>query len=342
MRSAAVIAEKEARKATALARSAGSEDNTNDEVKPPESDPSTPPTPYVRTETEGARVDVDGKIYLKGNPLKTTPTVYCPQCKLPRLLYPTSGLNSRPPPNPTIQYCAHQPFISRPGHDVHGNPFATDKISNRGKNKKKQQEEKDKESQASSPSTDPSTPVNNSFKTNSTPQKASFPTMKCPNPTCSRYVISSRIAQHLDKCLGISGRQSSRNAMTKMSNTPQESRANTPKPSSQVLKRALDTNGSSGTAGDSPPKKKAKTMPKKKGADNKPAASSKLKNGVTVKKVIAGKTPAKKGPGRPLGSVKKPPVTAKAEADGEPETLSAIRLEGSTENGDARDVTVEN
>ncbi len=330
MKSAAVIAEKEAKKATAQARAAESE-NTNGEMKTSESDPSTPSTPYVRTETEGAIVEPDGKIYLKGNPFKTTSMIYCPQCKLPRLLYPTIGLNARPPPDPNVHYCSHQPFVSKPGHDVHGNPFATDKVSNRGKNnKKKQQEEKEKESLASSPSTDPSTPLNSSFKSNGAPEKVSFPTMKCPNPTCTRYLLSSRIAQHLDKCLGITGRQSSRNAMTKMS-TPQESRASTPKPSSQVLKRAREgeaTNGIS-SGGDSPPKKKAKTMSKKKGADNKPAASSKLKNGETIteKKVPAGKTTAKKKPGRPPGSGKKKPPATDSEApvaeNGEAEGITA-------------------
>ena len=201
---------------------------------------------------------------------------------------------------------------------------------------KEEQEEKDKEALASSPSTDPSTPLNSSFKSNCTPEQVQFPTMKCPNPKCSRYLISSRIAQHLDKCIGISSRQSSRNAMTKMS-TPQESRANTPKPSSQVLKRARAdieaTNGTS-TGGDSPPKKKVKTLTKNKATDNKPAASSKLKNGETVseKKVTAGKTTAKKKPGRPLGGGKK-----KSPARDE---SGVVAKETPAENGEAQEITI--
>jgi hypothetical protein len=333
MKSAAVIAEKEAKNATALARAADI-NNSNGETQTSQSSPYTPARPYVRTETEGAIVEPDGKIYLKGNPLKTTPTVYCPQCKLPRLLYPTTGFNSRPPPDPNAQYCSHRPYIVKPGHDVHGNPFATDKVSNRGKKKKQQQEEKEKESFASSPSEDPSTPLNSSFKSNGAPEKVSFPTMKCPNPTCTRYLLSSRIAHHLDKCLGITGRQSSRNAMTKMS-TPSDSRANTPKPSSQVLKRARGegegTNGTSGNGGDSPPKKKAKTITKKKGNDNKPVASSKLKNGqsATEKKTTGGKTTAKK-PDRPPSSGKKGPATAKAA--GAEQQSEVVKTE---QNGDA-------
>ncbi|SLM41147.1 hypothetical protein LPUS_12072 [Lasallia pustulata] len=67
----------------------------------------------------GAAVAEDGKIYLRGNPLATTTTITCPNCRLPRLLsYPA---------DPNIEYCAKKPYHSTPNHDIHGNPFPNDK-----------------------------------------------------------------------------------------------------------------------------------------------------------------------------------------------------------------------
>src|SRR5205814_6854784 len=59
-----------------------------------------------------------------------------------------------------------------------------------------------------------------------------FPIIKCTN--CSRNLGIRRFAQHLEKCMGGKGRQSSRNAIVKMNgpnasgDTPQESRRGTP------------------------------------------------------------------------------------------------------------------
>lgn len=209
----------------------------------------------IRIETEGA-VFEDGKVYLKGNPLQTTKEILCPDCRLPRLLYPVTGVGARPPPDPYREYCQKQPMISKPGHDVHGNPFATDKL-----NPKKKKQTNASNTPASSPPTTP----DSSFK-QAAPEKVSFPTVKCPK--CPRYFVVTRVAQHLDRCLGLSGRQANRNK------TPLESSGATP--GAAPAKRPLDEETSTVL-----PKKKKLNMPKKQ-AGKKPPPPSKLKNGVTA------------------------------------------------------------
>ncbi|EGC49085.1 conserved hypothetical protein [Histoplasma capsulatum var. duboisii H88] len=223
----------------------------------------------VRVETDGAIYE-NGKVYLKGNPFQTTKEILCPNCRFPRLLYPPSGIGSRPPPDPYKEYCKKHPPIIMPGHDVHGNPFATDKINR----KKKQQPQQPNSSNtpASSPPSTPSTP-SNSFK-HVVAEKISFPTVKCPN--CPRYFVVTRVAQHLDRCLGLSGR------LTKRNLTPMESGTSTPVPlptKPSMLKRALP-NGDDDTASGSIPKKKKLNTPKKY-ASKKPTPPSKLKIGTT-------------------------------------------------------------
>ncbi|KAL4997050.1 hypothetical protein BDV10DRAFT_170577 [Aspergillus recurvatus] len=208
----------------------------------------------IRIET-GAAIFEDGKVYLKGNPLHTTKEIICPDCRLPRLLYPVTGLGARPPPDPYREYCQRQPMISKPGHDVHGNPFATDKL-----NPKKKKQTNTSNTPASSPPTTP----DSSFK-QAAPEKVSFPTVKCPN--CPRYFVVTRVAQHLDRCLGLSGRQVSRNK------TPQDNGSNTP--TSAPSKRPLDDDTPSAL-----PKKKKLNAPKKL-SGKKPPPPSKLKNGIT-------------------------------------------------------------
>ncbi|KAL5051023.1 hypothetical protein BDW71DRAFT_81770 [Aspergillus fruticulosus] len=208
----------------------------------------------VRIET-GAAIFEDGKVYLKGNPLHTMKEIICPDCRLPRLLYPVAGVGARPPPDPYREYCQRQPMISKPGHDVHGNPFATDKL-----NPKKKKQTNTSNTPASSPPTTP----DSSFK-QAAPEKVSFPTVKCPN--CPRYFVVTRVAQHLDRCLGLSGRQVSRNK------TPQDNGNNTP--TSAPPKRPLDDDTPSAL-----PKKKKLSAPKKL-SGKKPPPPSKLKNGIT-------------------------------------------------------------
>lgn len=260
MRSAVVLAKQRAAEEAGDGVDAEEVNGTTKAAGHNASDPAKKSGASVKFETEGAVFD-NGKVYLKGNPLKTTKEIICPDCQLPRLLYPTSGQGSRPPPDPYREYCQKHPPIIKPGCDVHGNLFATDKVNPR---KKKQQQQQPTDAPASSPPSTPSTPAA-SFK-QLAPERVSFPTVKCP--VCPRYFVVTRVAQHLDRCLG-GGRQSNR-IRTPYDNGPSA----TPKPAAP--KRARPTGDDEiGTT------KKKKPNPTKKLTGKKPAPPSKLKNGTT-------------------------------------------------------------
>lgn len=234
----------------------------------------------VRVETDGAIFD-GGKVYLKGNPLSTTKEIICPHCRLPRLLYPTTGVGARPPPDPYREYCSKHPVINKPGVDVNGNPFATDKPNPK---KKKHNVNTNNNTPGSSPPTTP----DGSFKQH-VPEKVSFPTVKCPN--CPRYVVVTRVAQHLDRCLGLSGRGASRNR------TPQD--ANTSAANGSTFDPNTGSKPTSALNGSSAPKRplvdddlspvnhKKKKLTLKKSMGAKPAGPSKLKNGTTPDTIAA-------------------------------------------------------
>ncbi|KAF2741112.1 ribonuclease P complex subunit Pop1 [Polyplosphaeria fusca] len=200
---------------------------------------SGPPT----AETDAAKYE-NGRVYLKGNPLKTTPDITCPHCKLPRLMHPIMGKGMQ---NPDLskEYCMLYPWVQRQGHDVYGNPFPTDTAKTKKERELLKKAEKDSVGTPGSQDTDiaadnPS--QSGGFnKLNTGGKPASYiPWHTCPN--CKRSLLITRFAQHLEKCLGISGRQSSRNAMAKLagqngngtaSGTPLGSRMGTPAPASQ-------------------------------------------------------------------------------------------------------------
>lgn len=279
MQSAAIVVKKEADKKAAEEEAKNSPTKINGFVKPPTTNSAEP---AVKVETEAAIYD-NGKIFLKGNPLKNQKDIICPDCHLPRLLYPITGIGARPVPDPTKEYCKNLPPVRKPGFDVHGNPFVTDKPSYKGK--KKQQ------TTTSTPATSgPSSPTsaNGVGGASVLGEKPTFPYAKCPH-NCERYLIITRMAHHLDGCIGLSGRQSSRNAMAKItgSNTPKDSRASTPKPTGKRARPDPEPEESVGTV-----KKKKKTTAKKAA----PAAAgpsgklstptkkppSKLKNGISA------------------------------------------------------------
>ncbi|KAF2753325.1 hypothetical protein EJ05DRAFT_211256 [Pseudovirgaria hyperparasitica] len=196
-----------------------------------------PPTPNIRVETTGAIYE-NGKTFLRGNPLQTTPEVICPQCRLPRLQYPITGKGSREP-DLSKEYCMFYPFVSKPGHDIYGNQFPTEQAKTKKEReliKQQQRAEKDNTPGSNDTGTPPAT---QSFTLNTGSKPISYiPWQTCPS--CKRSLLITRFAQHLEKCLGISGRQSSRNAMAKLTgngsvsgNTPLGSRMGTPQPGSQ-------------------------------------------------------------------------------------------------------------
>jgi ribonuclease P/MRP protein subunit POP1 len=194
-------------------------------------------------ETSAAKYE-NGRVLLKGNPLKTTPEIICPHCKLPRLMHPIMGKGMQHP-DLTKEYCLLYPWVQRQGHDVYGNPFPTDMAKSKKEREliKQQQKNADKESVGTPGSQDTEMAGDaKEIKLNTGGKPASYiPWHTCPN--CKRSLLITRFAQHLEKCLGISGRQSSRNAMAKLvgqngtgsglGNTPLGSRMGTPNPGLQ-------------------------------------------------------------------------------------------------------------
>jgi ribonuclease P/MRP protein subunit POP1 len=217
-------------------------------------------------ETSAAKYE-NGRVFLKGNPLKTTPEIICPHCKLPRLMHPIMGKGMQNP-DLTKEYCMLYPFVQRAGHDVYGNPFPTDMAKSKKEREliKQQQKNAEKESVGTpgSQDTDMAAGDTKEIKLNTGGKPASYiPWHTCPN--CKRSLLITRFAQHLEKCLGISGRQSSRNAMAKLSghngggtgsglgNTPLGSRMGTPAPDASTSSSNPKT--SSKTKGISPVKR---------------------------------------------------------------------------------------
>ncbi|KAJ5122960.1 hypothetical protein N7448_009057 [Penicillium atrosanguineum] len=144
------------------------------------------------------------------------------------------------PPDPNREYCQNGPLITLPGHDVHGKMFAV------MPNPKKRKTEKD--------STIPE-----------------VPTSKCP--ICPRYFVMNRVAQHLDRCMNISGRGSSTR-----NKTPTDSGASgASSPTSSAPKRPHNDDDD----GSPSPTKKKKLNSSKKGSMNKPGPS-KLKQSFTA------------------------------------------------------------
>ncbi|PBP20933.1 transcriptional activator [Diplocarpon rosae] len=164
-------------------------------------------------ETEGASWE-NGIAYLKGNPLQTTKEIRCLKCGLLRLLHPTDGNGGRKP-EPGVQYCTKHPFINKPYHDVYGQTYVPEGPG-RGKKKKdminplKQQKENTPNGSQDSPNTTPP-PGEEEEKV-----PISYPSSKCNN--CGVHVPIKRMNNHMAKCIGGFGRQSSRDAKTKMAN----------------------------------------------------------------------------------------------------------------------------
>jgi len=186
-------------------------------------------------DTRAARYD-NGRVFLKGNPLRTTPDMTCAHCKLPRLMHPIMGRGMHAP-DLSREYCMLYPWVQRPGHDVYGNPFPTDMAKTKKEREliKQQQKHADRDSVGTPGSQDADAPAAEAkdsrdpkeIKLNTGGKPASYiPWHTCPN--CKRSLLITRFAQHLEKCLGISGRQSSRNAMAKLVSGPTQALASTP------------------------------------------------------------------------------------------------------------------
>ncbi|KAM0249021.1 hypothetical protein ACHAQJ_009228 [Trichoderma viride] len=210
------------------------------------SESSTPDSrPEVRIETDAAIYE-DGKVLLKGNPLKTTADILCPRCHLPRLLYPTDGKGARKP-DPTVVYCKKHPFIDKAGCDIYGQSWVGPGPG-RGK-KKKDLDKKDGMDGGSE---------------QRPPNVLSFPSATCSK--CKRCILVTRLNNHMGSCIGNSGRNASRAAAQRMNGggsqhepTPPPSQKATPTPTSRAQSpRKRDVSDDSSDSETSHKKKKMK------------------------------------------------------------------------------------
>jgi hypothetical protein len=196
------------------------------------SESSTPDSkPDVRIETDAAIYE-DGKVTLKGNPLRTTTEILCPRCHLPRLLHPVDGKGAQKP-DPSKIYCKKYPYIEKPGYDIYGQTWVAPGPG-RGKKKKDVEKKPDADSPAAGEGNAKDRP----------PNVLSFPSATCSK--CKRCILVTRLNNHMGSCIGNSGRNASRAAAQKISNgggsgngsqkddnTPPGSQKGTPHPGSR-------------------------------------------------------------------------------------------------------------
>jgi len=226
-----------------------------------------------------AAVGQAGNIQLRGNPLKQVKHIRCATCRLQRLWYPRVGFNSRPPSDPTVQYCKTEPMIIIDKHDVHGQRKKGVKV--KGQPKGKGKGNKLRGSSPASSIGDPSTPQSSmpdSFEF----KEIDYPAAKCPNRNShlgDHWKAVNLFATHLNgSCWLKRDRAALREANAKMAGTPKDSRANSPKPAAtNGVKRKADEKDS-----EPAPKKKQKLTENKK-LDKKAAPPpSKLREQSTV------------------------------------------------------------
>ena len=226
-------------------------------------------TPKVETD---AAIYNNGEVYLKGNPLKTMAEIYCPKCGKQRLLHPTDGNRARKP-EAGVEYCKKHPYIEKDWHDVYGQTFQPDGPG-RGK-KKKDMFDPLKLQQAKAANGD--SPGQSPPSGEGPAKPIQFPHAKCHN--CGTFLPIKRMNNHMAKCMGGGGRDSSRNALWKIQNgngngsqggstPPPGSRNGTPAPSNNSKraspsKRDRDDDDES----DSSPQKKPKKITKKIGTN---------------------------------------------------------------------------
>lgn len=219
----------------------------------------TDPRPDVRTETDAAIYE-DGKVFLKGNPLKTTKDILCPRCHLPRLLAPTEGRGAQKP-DPGVIYCKKYPYVDKPGYDIYGQTWVAPGPG-RGKKKKDMEKKLDASVDGTvTPTTDGQRP----------PNVLSFPSATCSK--CKRCILVTRLNNHMGACIGNSGRNASRVASQKITNggngsvnndgTPPSSQKGTPVNGSRAgspRKRDVDEFDEDQESDPTNPKKKAKKL----------------------------------------------------------------------------------
>ncbi|CCX07787.1 hypothetical protein FPQ18DRAFT_317550 [Pyronema domesticum] len=171
-----------------------------------------------------------------GNPLATIPTeLICTRCNLPRHTQETISMGTiLTESGEKKKFCQKLPYRNIRGCDIYGNPFPNPNAAV----KKGATAAAAKKDQGDSPaSVGDEAPV----KVGKGTGIVYFKCTSCDH----EKIASSRYAAHLEKCLGLSGRKSSRAAMQKMSNggsnsgspmlAPQDAKTGSRKPSPEKL-----------------------------------------------------------------------------------------------------------
>jgi hypothetical protein len=231
----------------------------------------------LAVETNAAVLE-SGQVQLKGNPMKTVKHIRCPNCRLRRLLYPRVGYNSRPVPDPNEQYCKTEPMIIVDKHDVHGPRKKGVKVKGQPKNKKKKKD--DPGSPAASEASDILTPSSSMPAESFEFKEIDYPAAKCPNREShlgDHWKSVNVFATHLNgSCYLKKDRAAGREANAKIGGTPRDSRASSPKPTTNGVKRKAEDDEKSIGSGPTKNKKQRISAADVKKTDKK-APPSKLK-----------------------------------------------------------------
>lgn len=245
----------------------------------------------------------------------------CPSCNLPRLLDPPLAISQ---PAKNQQYCSHVPWSTRPGFDIYNNPFpvpGSDKPPTKKEREarlkaetgtptsgKKNGNSKDGSgtpaSQEQNGTAPPSPSAGDQPNTAGPVDKkaakvaerltkgAYIPWHTCPS--CKRSLLITRFAQHLEKCLGIGGRQAGRlarlNAAGTANGTPVGSRSSTPVPGRE---RSRNGNGDGGGS--------EEDEIAKPGGVRKKVLKKGLKQGLSRREEKGAGSAGKRGEGKRLG-----------------------------------------
>ncbi|KAF8540055.1 hypothetical protein BDD12DRAFT_804821 [Trichophaea hybrida] len=146
-----------------------------------------------------------------GNPLNTVPKeLFCTRCHLPRHTPETLAMGTiTTETGEKKKFCAKLPWQNVRGHDIYGNPFPNPSATvKKGATAKKEQQQGGGAAGDSPSSIIDEAPI----KVGKGSGIVYFKCTSCDN----EKIASSRYASHLEKCLGLSGRKSSRAAMQKM------------------------------------------------------------------------------------------------------------------------------
>lgn len=172
------------------------------------------------------------------NPMMILPKeIICSKCKLPRHSLETLA-HSTGAKEDKKKYCSKLPYQTRPLHDIYGNPSPTVSVSAKEKKAKAVAALQAAAHAAAEGTTNGEAAIEDTLSCGegTATIAISIPNgrkadavvyFKCTNCSTEK-IAAARFAAHLEKCLGLAGRKSSRAAMAKMSGGGSGSGAGSP------------------------------------------------------------------------------------------------------------------